>query len=122
ALLSGQNPDPSLAEGLNSIAPAAGNASSEISQIIERPDRLEMRTILMEPRDNDSDTLEAPVRITAEWVPAFIIGTPVSLQIDGTDKTYTGKISRIESVTDESGQVIQAIATINPDKTLEPGM
>lgn len=122
ALFSSQNPDPSLAEGLNSIAPAAGDATANISQVIERNDHFEMRTILMEPRDSNAKTLEAPMRITAEWVPVFKIGTPISVQIDGSDKTYTGKIERIESVTDKSGQVIQAIAAIRTNTDLQPGM
>ena len=122
ALFSSQNPDPSLADGLNNIAPAAGDATANISQVVERNDHFEMRTILMEPRDSNSKTLEAPMRITAEWVPVFKIGMPVSVQIDGSDKTYAGKIERIESVTDKSGQVIQAIATIRTATDLQPGM
>lgn len=112
ALFSSQNPDPSALDGVHKIEPAAGDATS-ISQVIDRNGHYEMRTILMEPRDTSVETLEAPMRITAEWVPIFKIGTPVSIQLDGKDKTYAGKIVRIESTTDATGTTVQAIAEID---------
>lgn len=127
ALFSSQNPDPSVMDGVHNIEPAAGNATAPISQIIDRDGYFEMRTILMEPRDNTQETLEAPMRITAEWVPVFKIGAPVTLKMDGSEKSYTGKIVRIESTTDDTGTTVQAIAEIDKAKIkgnsdLQPGI
>ncbi len=127
ALFSSQNPDPSVADGLNQIAPAAGDARGTISQVIDRDGYFEMRTILMEPRDGSTETLEAPMRITSEWVPVFKIGSPISIQIDGAEQSYAGKIARIESTTDAKGTTIQAIAEIpiaamKKTTDLKPGM
>ena len=126
ALFSSQTPDPAVLDGVHKIEPAAGNATTSISQVIDRDGHFEMRTILMEPRDSSVETLEAPMRITAEWVPVFKIGTPVSIQLDGSDKTYPGKIARIESTTDSTGTTVQAIAEIDKNQvknsaSLQPG-
>jgi hypothetical protein len=126
-LFSSQSPDPSALDGVHNIEPAAGKATGSVSQIIDRDGHFEMRTILMEPRDSTLETLEAPMRITAEWVPVFKIGTPITVQLDGSGQTYPGKIVRIESTTDSTGTTVQAIAEIDKRKVknsadLQPGI
>lgn len=104
------------------IEPASGDAKAEVL-VVDRNGSLHMRTILMEPRDTAAEKLEAPVRITPEWVPSFKIGSKVDVMIDETGKTYAAKVNRIESITDASGQSVQVILEMNKAKeALQPGM
>lgn len=121
AMMSVQNPDPTALTGMNQVEPAAGPPRN--ITIVEQDGFFEMRTILMEPRDEMAARLEAPMRITPEWIAAFPIGAPLSIKIDATDKTYDAHIDRIVSITDASGITVQVIAELNqPAADLEPGM
>jgi hypothetical protein len=121
-LLTVTGTDPGL--DLNRIAPAAGDAATPPAIVMEENGTITMKTILMEPSGTVmSPRLEAPVRITPDLVPLFKINHPVILTLDETGATQTAKVARIVSVTDSSGQTIQAILEL--DRTtdaLQPGM
>lgn len=122
AMMSAQNPDPSVLTGMNHIEPATGDATTA-TKIIEQNGFFEMRTILMEPHNELAQKLEAPMRITPEWIPAFKIGAPLSIKIDATEKTYPAHIARIVSITDANGLTIQVIAEMDQRvEELKPGM
>ncbi len=121
AMMSTQQPDPALS-ALTQLEPAAGNASQN-TMVVSRNGHFEMRTILMEPRDRMVEKIEAPMLITPEWMPVFKVGTPVSIKIDETGKSYDAKIARIESITDSAGLTIQVIAELDKKPVeLQPGM
>lgn len=123
AMMSSQNPDPSVLTGMNNMEPASGKMAAHNALVVEQNGFFEMRTILMEPHNDMEEKLEAPMRITPEWIPAFKIGAPVSITIDATSKTYDARIARIESITDNTGMTIQVIAEMNrPVAELQPGM
>lgn len=123
AMMSAHNPDPSAITSMSNFEPAAGTGTPRTITIIEQDGFFEMRTILMEPRDELANKLEAPMRITPEWIPAFQIGAPLSITIDATEQTYDAHIARIESITDASGMTVQVIAEMNrPAADLQPGM
>lgn len=116
-------PDASNATLLSHIEPASGNPRDMESFVIQDDGRITMRTILMEPQNMMTERLEAPVKIPPEWVPSFKIGTPLKIRIDATGKAYDAKIVRIESITDETGESIQAIVALkNRPEELQPGM
>lgn len=122
AMMSTQQPDPALS-ALTQIEPAAGNSSTQSTMVVSRNGHFEMRTILMEPRDRMAEKIEAPMRITPEWVPVFKIGAPISIKIDETNEIYGAKIARIESITDETGLSVQVIAELDKKPAeLQPGM
>ncbi len=123
AMMSSQNPDPAMLTGMNNLEPAAGKPATHNALVVEQNGFFEMRTILMEPHDDMAEKLEAPMRITPEWIPAFKIGAPINITIDATSKTYDARIARIESITDNTGMTVQVIAEMTrPVAELQPGM
>lgn len=112
------------AEALNRVEPASGEVQADTrAMVVNKSGRVEMRTILMEPRDSASEKFELPMRITADWEPLFKIGAPVAVVMDKSGKHYPAHISRIETIRDENGQSIQAIAQMaGADAALQPGM
>lgn len=119
-MMRANHPDP---ETMNQVEPASGQASvSRDPLMINKGGHIEMRTILMEPRDATAEKLEAPLRIMPQWEPMFKIGSPIAITIDESGKTYNAKVSRIETIKDESGQSMQVIAEMTKsDVALQPG-
>jgi hypothetical protein len=123
-MMSGPDAAADAAHGLNRINPATGDATIRESILMEDSGTMTMKTILMEPPGTETaKTLEAPVRITPDLVPSFKINQPVILTIDETGSRHVGRVARIESITDESGQIIQVILELSAmPESLQPGM
>ncbi len=116
-------PDPSAAGALSKIEPSTGDPLTRETFVIQDDGRMAMQTILMEPRDIMAEKLEAPIRISPDLVPLFKIGTPLSVTVGETSATYKATITRIESITDETGLSVQAIADLEKKpEELKPGM
>lgn len=105
------------------INPAAGDSPTYESMTVDPDGTFHIRTILMEPREIMSDRLEAPLRITPDWIPWFKIGTDMDITIDETGQTHPVKIIRIESITDAQGTTVQVILDAGRrNDALQPGM
>lgn len=115
-------PDPS-AVSMSKIEPSSGDPLTRETLVVQSNGRIEMQTILMEPRDMMAERLEAPIRITPDLVPLFKIGAPLTVMVEGTSSGYPAKIARIESITDATGLSVQVIAELDKKtEELKPGM
>lgn len=123
AMMSTQSPDVAAISNIHHIEPATGSSMESRKIMTGESGFFELRTILVQPHNELEKKLEAPMRITPEWIPSFAIGAPVTITIDKTGKTYPAHINRIVSITDADGVTIQVIAVLNhPAEELKPGM
>ena len=124
-MMSVQSADPA-ALAVTRIEPASGDPIARQSMAINDEGHLQMKTILMEPRDLSAHNLEAPLRITAEFLPWFKIGADLDVTLDESGQTYSANVSRIERVTDSQGETIQVILEMAQDASkapeIQPGM
>jgi hypothetical protein len=115
-----KQPDP---DAMSKVEPSSGEIVDSKNIVVAKNGSLEMRTILMEPRNAMSEKLEAPLRITSQWEPMFKIGAPITVKMDQSGQIYTAKVARIETTRDDSGETIQVIAELDKgEAALQPGL